>query len=462
MFFFQELAAPIVSVTSQKTVKTEDDYFKPEPSRPKRGKLPPPPSPSKFVKGEFRESDYESDYERRIPPVWNVSDAENVTYKPVKPVLTPSGRHSRSSTGVRTPTPPTEFDQPPQIEYPPRPKFEPIEKPKAIKLDEILKPASKPQVVFKPKPLPAKPAPMMEVIVATPAKPEFILKPGSPPEIAYAPGKTQYYHSVTSTPYSNATQTETSNIMHFNESTEKSHRVVSVQQTTRVIKFGESQKEEPVLEPFPFKPDPERPKRSSGPPPPRPKKFVPGEFRESDYESEVENARIKPMWNSPGEPHYKRVCPPSPVPKRSASVPVSRQHIATPMEFDTKPVQYSRDVYDGETFKHATDVKRFETSKGSQFVQVQPGPKPEYGYSGMKTTVSKASKIASKHMEDMTQSFRSTTQKFATDIMSDVKSQPKPAAKTAPDDPQAYREESRVAEYGKYKKDFRFFPVLSR
>lgn len=409
--------APIVSVTNQRTVRQED-YFKPElPKQPKRGKLPPPPSPSRFVKGEFKESDYESDYEGRIPPVWTPSEVDgDRAYKPVRPVLTPSGRHSISSAGVRTPTPPTEFDQPPQIEYPPRPKFEPIEKPKQpIKLDEILKVSPKPQIVFKPKPLPAKPVHTMEMVVATPARQEYILKPGSPPEIAYAPGKTQYYHSVTSQPYQNATSTETSNIMHFNESTEKSHRVVSVQQTTRVIKFGEQKQEkETTLEPFPFKPEPERPRRSSGPPPPKPRKFVPGEFKESDYESEVDRAHIRAKWK-PGENHidqpsYRRVCPPSPSPTRSSSVPTTREHIVTPMEFDTRPP--------------LMEVKRHEDK-----------------------TVSKASKLASKHMEDMTHTFKSTTQKFVNDIMTDMK-HPKPI-KTETDDPQAYREESRVAEYGK-------------
>lgn len=456
--------APIVSVTNQRTVRKEEEYYQPEPPRSKRGKLPPPPSPSKFVKGEFRESDYESDYEGRIPPVWNPLDGDSgQAYKPVRPVLTPSGRHSRSSAGVRTPTPPTEFDNPPQIECPPRPKFEPIEKPKQpIKLDEILKSAQKPQMVFKPKPLPAKSAPMMDMIVATPARQEqYILKPGSPPEMAFAPGKTQYYHSSTSTPYHNATHTETSNIMHFNESTEKSHRVVSVQQTTRVIKFGEQQKEtrEQVLEPFPFKAEPERPRRSSGPPPPKPKKFVPGDFRESDHESELEHARIKAKWR-PGykesdEPHYRRVCPPSPSPTRSASVPNAREHIMTPMQFDTQaPVTtITKDTYDGQSVKRISDIKtRFEDSQNNQLRHIQPGSPPEYGYSSsVQSSVSKASKLASKHMEDMTHTFRSTTQKFANDIMTDVKthSQQKPSGKAEPEDPQAYREESRVAEYGK-------------
>lgn len=483
--------APVVSVTSQKVIEKEERTsnleqfpYKPDPQRPKRVKGPPPPSPSKFVKGEFKESDYESDYDGRIPPVWRPTEPDqDLSYKPVRPVLTPSGRHSRTSAGVRTPTPPTEFDQPPQIEYPPRPKFEPIEKAKqTVKLDEILKTTTK-QVVVKPKPVTAKPAPMMELVIATPAAPQQIpLKPGSPPEIAYAPEarKTQYYRSITGMPYHNATQTETSNIMHFNESTEKSHRVVNIQQTTKVIKFGESksqsQTREEKLEPFPYKPEPERPRRQSAPPPPKPKKFVPGEFRESDYESEIENARIKAKWapgySDPDDLHYRKVRPPPP--GRPSSVPVPQERVLTPMEFDHGPpvissvsTVISKDTVDGETsMKRITDIrKRFGDSQTTQTIKqartyksndvdLKPGTPPEYAYSPVTVTVpvKKATEIASQHMEDMTHTFKSTAQKFVNDIMTDVKSPQKPILKAAADgesDAQAYREESRVAQHGK-------------
>lgn len=478
--------APVVSVTNQRVIQHEDRDsslepfpFKADPVRPKRVKVQPPPSPSKFVKGEFKESDYESDYDGRIPPVWkNDIDA---TYKPVHPILTPTGP-SRTST-VRTPTPPTEFDRPPQIEYPLRPKFEPIEKPKqTVKLDEIFKTSSKQQqqqqVVIKPKPLPAKQAPRMELIVATPAVPE--LKPGSPPEIAYAPTvkKTQYYRSVTGIPYHNATQTETSNIMHFNESTEKSHRVVSVQQTTRVIKFGDQQKssttqqtQEQKLEPFPYHAEPERPRRVKGDPIPKPKRFVPGEFRESDYDSEIENAKIRARW-TPGysdsdEPHYRKVRPPPP--GRSSSVPPSQGRVITPMEFDTQPpvittvsTTVTRDETAGDTnmqritkligeTKSSQAIKQAKTYKSNN-VQLQPGTPPEYAYSPVTVPVTKATEIASQHMENMTHTFKNKAQKFVNDIMTDVKTPQKPILKAPADgdsDAQAYREESRVAQYGK-------------
>uniref|UniRef100_A0A0A9W5X2 Uncharacterized protein n=1 Tax=Lygus hesperus TaxID=30085 RepID=A0A0A9W5X2_LYGHE len=64
-------------------------------------------SPSKFTKGEFRESDYESDYEKsaRIPPIWTP------TQSGFKPVVKPQF----------SPAPAPAFEAP-------KPKFEPIEK----------------------------------------------------------------------------------------------------------------------------------------------------------------------------------------------------------------------------------------------------------------------------------------------------------------------------------------------
>lgn len=55
----------------------------------------------------------------------------------------------------------------------------------------------------------------------------------------------------------------------------------------------------------------------------------------------------------------------------------------------------------------------------------------------------------------MTESFKGRTQKFVSDIMTDLKtSQPKmngerPAVKHAEAEPQTYRDESRVSEFGK-------------
>ncbi|KAJ8954878.1 hypothetical protein NQ318_016814 [Aromia moschata] len=347
---------------------------------------------------------------------------------------------------------------PPHIEGPPRPKFEPIEK---------FKPETRPspKTVYKPKPISA--ATVTDLVVAKPAVETIILKPGSPPEMAYSPGpkRTQYYRSTVSAPYHNAVQTETSNVVHFNESTENCHRTMSVQQTHKVIKFGDQYKKE---ETFPFQPEPELPRRATSvPPPPTPSKFLPGEFRESDYESEVESARIKPKWVPGGREddslHYRRVR--APASSRSSSVPAPRERVLTPMEFDTQPplmpTEISTDVVDtSHTRKQESTYKRFAQSQTGQVMKrshshepaLHPGTPPEYGYvSDRKITKSTATKMASQHMDSMTQAFKSKTQKFVKDIMGDVSKQQsqKPILKTATDgDAQVYREESRAAQYG--------------
>lgn len=302
--------------------------------------------------------------------------------------------------------------------------------------------------------------------MAKPAVQPVILQPGTPPEIGYSPGprKTQYYKSTVSAPYTNAVQTETSNIVHFDESTENSYRTMSVQQTHKVIKFGDKyRQQDQKLEPFPFKPEAERPRRSTSvPPPPTPSKFVPGEFRESDYESEVEHTRIKPKWSPAGREEglqYRKVR--APTASRSSSVPAPRDRVITPMEFDTQPPLMpgqipNSDMVDGEYRKHESLYKKFSENKSNQIMKrshsyepaLHPGAPPEYGY----VSKSAATKIASEHMDSMTKEFKSKTQKFVTDIMTDVnkKQTQKPILKKPADgDAQVYREESRAAQYGK-------------
>lgn len=356
-----------------------------------------------------------------------------------------------SQTSERVPTPPSQFDVPPQV-GPMRPKFEPIEKQKkVVKMEQIVKPIAKP-ALYKPQPIIPRQE-VADIIVAAPAIPEKVLQPGTPPEIGYAPGpqKTQYYKSTTTTPYQNAVQTETSNVMHFNEATEHSRRTVSLQQTTKVIKFGDQTKET-----FQYKTDSDR-QHYKGLAPPKPSKFVPGEFRESDYESEIESARIKPKWVPSGSDtddfHYRKVRPPSVT--RSSSVPVPQDRVYTPMEFDTRPPDITSKI---SSESHVSEIsKRFGESKSSQIVKssdfaLHPGSPPEYGYIPEKVAKSTATKMASQHMDSMTHTFKSKAQKFVNDIVGDVnkKTTQKPILKTKDDtDAQVYREETRAAQYGK-------------
>jgi len=108
---------------------------------------PPPPyrcqtvrSPLKFIKGEFRESDYESDYECRIQPIWRPRESaaavDGPVYKPVRP-----GFRTLTATG--------------RTDIGPAPSYRTYQSPSAA-------PSRDPE-------------------------PAFELKPGSPPEIGFAP-----------------------------------------------------------------------------------------------------------------------------------------------------------------------------------------------------------------------------------------------------------------------------------
>jgi hypothetical protein len=107
--------------------------FKPDPPRPEKKKssgVPAVRKPGKFVRGESRESDYESDLEgARITPRWVPpgSDTDDTaSYKKVKPKLASDGE--RTSRAVsKEPTPPTEFEIPPEMQGPPRPKVLPLD-----------------------------------------------------------------------------------------------------------------------------------------------------------------------------------------------------------------------------------------------------------------------------------------------------------------------------------------------
>lgn len=426
--------------------------FVPEPSRPKVSvKVPPPPSPSKFVKGEFRESDYESDYDHRPPPVWrptNDSDSEPMYYKPIRPILTPTGRHSKLSDG-KSPIPPTEFENPLQFEGPPRPKFEPIDKPKPsfVKAEPKTKPVAQ-QQLFKPKPVAARPA------QPTTYQPQSNQYPKQP---------CRYYTAVAGPPQHIAA--ETSNTMHMSESTESSHRVVNMSQTKRIIQFDARKSDfEQKLEPFPYTADQtsytQRPHRL--PPPPTPTKFVPAEFRESDYESEVESARIRPVWtpnpSDSDEPHYRRVSAPQQF--RSASVPRSYGRVLTPMEFDNKPIEMPSKIViesSGPRIINKTQTLDRYSSKKSHFTQsttrddiaLKPSSPPKYGF-----IPGQMVNQAEQHMYDMNSTFKTKAQQFVSDVVRDTQTPNiRPILKKdnkEGDKPQIYREDSRVSQYGKY------------
>lgn len=423
-------------------------------------RIPPPPSPSKFVKGEFRESDYESDYDRKIVPIWrpNDSDSEPISYKPIRPVLsTPTSRPASQISEGFSPMPPTVFDQPPKFDGPPRPKFQPIEKPR------ITTPTQKPaaQHLFKPTPVTPKAIPQ-----------QHPMRPQQPAQFS-----TQFYTAVAGPPQHIAS--ETRNQIQMRESTESSNRVVNMTQTKRIIQFEANQQNfEERRASFPYTVSEPTPSRQFNrvAPPATPTKFVPAEFQDSEYVSVVDSTRIRPLWtpnqsDSEQDPQYRPVN--APQINRSASVPRSHSQsgrVQTPMDFDNKPVeQPSKIVFESSSkssFNKTQTLDRYSSSSsssvkkicssyntnnqqtysgdnngGQEFV-LKPASPPQYGFI---PSLEERSPVNA-----MKSSLSSRSEKFKNDVKSDLsKTNGSRSTGTGTTAPQAYRDESRVSQYGK-------------
>ncbi|XP_039306302.1 uncharacterized protein LOC105193639 isoform X2 [Solenopsis invicta] len=338
------------------------------------------PEPSKLMKGDFRESDYESDY-----------DGRTSSFSATKLSVTDSGKPMESSS------------------------------------------------------------PQQQHTVVVPTKPKTVLLPGSPPEIAYAPPQSQqqFYKAHTKMPFTNAMGTETKKTVRMDESTENARRIVTVEQTSRVIKFGDTNVTSA-----------QQKQQRTNYYVPKPKKFVQGQFRESDYESDVDSSRIRSKWapadSDTEEPCYRRVQPPTERSPRSLNAQVRSAHIASPMEFDISPPTMSQTQIHKEDTDEKINFERYQqhTISGKLDNILQPGTPPEYGFISKSNVKRAAGHIASRHMSDMTSSFKSKTKKFVSDIQSDLR-QGKPILKqpidskiTDNDEPRTYREESRVSEHG--------------
>jgi len=107
---------PLWKPAPRPTEPLEPFPFRPEPERPKQKVIVPPvPTPSKFVKGEFVSSDYESDLETsRISAKWrpsrsSYSDTETCSYRRVRP---PYAQPARCTPSQPEPLPPSRFEQP--------------------------------------------------------------------------------------------------------------------------------------------------------------------------------------------------------------------------------------------------------------------------------------------------------------------------------------------------------------
>nr|XP_036215592.1 titin homolog isoform X3 [Bactrocera oleae] len=484
-------------------------------------KLPTPtvtPVPAqRKTPAEF--SDYSSEVEERFRSVSRTQESDNEIkgYRVVfPPTPTPKSHLTnghKSPAVVVTPSPMDFEPTPPAVNTYPRQKFEPIKK----EVRHEIKTESKEQKqyfqqqktqqqqqVYKPKPVAAK------FIAATQQQQQQQPQPRYEPRAQPA----LYYNAIAGTPLHMAKMaTETKNVMHMKESSETCQRVVNMQQTKRVIHF-DSQKEQQErqvstpLEPFPYSPSPSRytpTQQTRVPPPPTPTKFVPGEFRESDYESEVENAKIGPLWMPHGENgplRFRHVEPPQT--GRACSVPRAYERVLSPMEFDRGPEMPTKIKVDpnelrsqrgsslsatGTTTSQRTQsLNRHSSMKSStsssyqqRYQTLQPdatvvekrfprddmnlkvGSPPKYGY--VQSHIDQQGK-------QMNSTFLQKSHQFISDITSDLQqksskttkiyngsAEPKvithsfrPGFKRAPSEgdnkPQAYRDESRVSQYG--------------
>ncbi|XP_049314952.1 titin homolog isoform X8 [Bactrocera dorsalis] len=461
-------------------------------------------------------SDYSSEVEERFRSVSRTQESDNEIkgYRVVfPPTPTPKSHLTnghKSPAVVVTPSPMDFEPTPPAVSTYPRQKFEPIKKEvrHEIKTEskeqkqyfQQQKTQQQQQQVYKPKPVAAK------FIAATQQQQQ---QQQQQPRYEPRPQPALYYNAIAGTPLHTAKMaTETKNVMHMKESSETCQRVVNMQQTKRVIHF-DSQKEQQErqvstpLEPFPYSPSPSRytpTQQTRVPPPPTPTKFVPGEFRESDYDSEIENAKIRPLWTPHGENgplRFRHVEPPQM--GRACSVPRAYERVLSPMEFDRGPEMPAKIKVDpnelrsqrgsslSATSQRTQSLNRHSSLKSStsssyqqRYQTLQPdatvvekrfprddmnlkvGSPPKYGY--IQSQIDQQGK-------QMSSTFLQKSHQFISDITNDLQqksskttkiyngsAEPKvithsfrPGFKRAPSEgdnkPQAYRDESRVSQY---------------
>lgn len=256
------------------------------------------------------------------------------------------------------------------------------------------------------------------------------------------------------------------------EHTESCHRVVNMSSTKRVIEFDRQQQQheqhqqytgyDDSLEPLPFKAATTYTQRPKLPPPPTPTRFIPAEFRDSDYDSEMESIRIRPVW-TPNQadndgPYFRSVK--APTPSRSVSVPRNYERILTPMDFDNgKPEMPSKihispvtsPQFYGDQFKTQT-LDRYVTKKKSNAwkqtqddIEITSGAAPQYCYQPSGGRRHEAQQYDYRHQHrDFVDSNSSVDY-----VQQPIKPILKRAQSVTDSSSHAYRDESRVSQHGK-------------
>lgn len=203
-------------------------------------------------------------------------------------------------------------------------------------------------------------------------KSKSVLLPGSPPELAYAPpveSRQTFYEGRTGTPFHNAVGTELKKTVRMDESTENTRRILTVEQTSRVIKFGENQTDKS----YGTSMDQQQQYKNSYSVP-VPKKFVQGQFRESDYESDVDAGKIRPKWtpadSDTEEPRYRKVQAPRATRPRSIGPIQSSPIVTWPSESENE--------------RSESEMRSSMMSQRLNEQVLKPGPPPEFGYASGK------------------------------------------------------------------------------
>lgn len=283
----------------------------------------------------FKDTEFERSDSSRSHPIWRPaydSDTDSAApqYRSIKPILTPTtGRSSAISTGL-SPISANEFERPQKF----------------MLSTEQLSSVTRDSQVVRPKAVAA--------CTASNQSKQY------PIQSSHSP---QFYTAVAGPPYHNQkhlTETHSSHLK-MHESMECSQRSMT-SSSTRVMFEDQQQHQhqhqhqhlqrntiDMPMEPqmsatFTASPTPSMTRQKLRPPP-TPTKFIPGEFRESDYDSEIESLKIRPVWTPNQFPesenaHYRHRHVSPPAPNRGASVPKHHfERILTPMEFDTNTVE---------------------------------------------------------------------------------------------------------------------------
>lgn len=268
----------------------------------------------------FKASEFERNDSSRSHPIWRPAfDSETDStpqYRSVKPVLTPTTGRSSAVSMEPSPIPTNEFERPQKFTL----------------TTEQLSSVARDSHVLKPKAVSATSAAIQPNPYAT--------------QSSHSP---QFYMAVAGPPYHNQNNViETSSHVKTLQSMECSERIMT-SSSKRITfddqKYHQSNTFDTPTEQIPFTVSPTPSiTRQKLRPPPTPTKFIPGEFRESDYDSEIESIKIRPVW-TPNQfadsenVHYRHVSPPTSN-HRGASVPKHHfERILTPMEFDVSEVE---------------------------------------------------------------------------------------------------------------------------